>query len=136
MMKIHRLLAPLVLGLTAVTGLATTPAYAAGPDEAMNTEDGDPGGRVEFTKYGDRVRVCDKEADGYSVWMAVYDHDDNDKFVYQLEARKNGTCLEVYANLAPEYNLKEDRIYKFAICLDNGEYFKHYCDYAYWTNNE
>jgi hypothetical protein len=102
----------------------------------MNTDDGDPGGRVEFTKRGDRVRVCDKEADGYSAWVGVYDHDKGDKHVYDLYARQNGTCIEVYADLAPKYDLTEGHDFKFVVCLDNGEYWKHYCDTAYWSNDK
>ncbi|MGH8794245.1 MAG: hypothetical protein ACRDXX_16560 [Stackebrandtia sp.] len=110
-----------------------SPAYAA--DEAMNTDDGDPGGRVEFTAHGDVVKLCDMEADGYSVSLGIWDEDADHKFKYGLDVGGEGTCVKVYADLASKYNLKEDHVFEFYITLVKNGKEGYYTDLAYWSNS-
>src|SRR5437899_12594670 len=93
-----RQLARGMLGVMAGVGLSlalTGPALAA--DHTMHTDDGDPGGRVEFTANGDVVRLCDIEADGWAVGLYVYDVNQN-LYKYGLQAGGNGTCKTARAS--------------------------------------
>lgn len=63
-----------MLGATAAAAalvcLAGTPSYA--DSHSLQTDDGDPGGKVTFETYGDVVTARDQEADGWAVKVWVY----------------------------------------------------------------
>ncbi|GGR69783.1 hypothetical protein GCM10010252_04830 [Streptomyces aureoverticillatus] len=109
------------LGLAAaavVTPLVTAPPAAAAQwwSYQMHTDDGDPGGRVRYQPNGDRVQVCDIEADGHRAGVHVYDtvlraHVDD------FAVGTAGKCVTHDAN---DTNLKEGRKYVFTVYLEQG----------------
>ncbi|ANZ40975.1 hypothetical protein BBK82_38325 [Lentzea guizhouensis] len=131
-MKLRQTLA--AVGTTAAAiALSLTmasPAHAA--DEWMYTDDGDPGGKVEFTANGDVVKLCDIEEDGHSVYLRVRDSNSN-AVQYTYTIGGEGRCQTFRASLGEPYDLTEGRAYDFRICLSkNGSHS--YCDDATWKN--
>jgi hypothetical protein len=122
-------------GLCAAATMASlavaSPAFAW--DETMYTDDGDPGGRVRFETDGDVVELCDIEADGYAVYLSVYDNTSH-TFKYSYTIGGNGRCQTLRASLGGNYDLAEGHVFRFRICLARDNNYS-YCDDAYWDNN-
>ncbi|WP_416975357.1 hypothetical protein [Streptomyces sp. 4F14] len=108
--------------------MAGSPALAV--DHEMHTNDGDPGGRVQFTRNGDIVRVDDLEADGYAAKLFVYNPNGTTR--YTVQAGGTGTSKTVRASDGGVYDLVEGTAYTFKICLHqtSGD---SYCDTATWA---
>ncbi|MFB4300553.1 hypothetical protein [Actinomadura sp. NTSP31] len=114
-----------------------TPALAY--DQKVSTDDGDPGGRVEWTAYGDVVKVCDIEADGWAakVFVGYFVsgfppvHDS-----YSLQAGGNGTCKTARASDGGSHDLPEGKQLSITVCLaDSSHPQGTYCDWIEPYNN-
>ncbi|MFC4333842.1 hypothetical protein [Salininema proteolyticum] len=122
------------LSTLAATGAAvfafTSPAAAA-PDYTLFTSDDNPGGTLRFWDYGDQMDVCDSDADGYSAVGYVWDTVTG-KRIYAYHVPGNGNCER---RTYKDYNMVEDRLYKFKICLDNNNHSysdDKFCKTAYY----
>lgn len=108
------------------------PAAASGWDEWMNTEDADPGGRVQFARDGDVMRLCDLEADGWAVYLFVKD-DTQQLSKYDYTIGGAGRCVELRASLGAPYDLREgNNFYVYLALTKNGTH--RYIDHAVWKN--
>lgn len=123
-----------VLGVTlaavALAFGATTNAYAA--DHTMHTNDGDPGGRIEFTANGDVVRICDIEADGWAATGGAQLVGSSTWPVW-MTAGGNGECVTSRASDGGSHDLKEGEVYHFEICLRKSGQADSYCDDQWWV---
>ena len=124
-----------VAGAAALTLAMSTQAYAA--DYSMKTDDGDPGGKVEFTTNGDVLKVTDIEADGWGVKAWVIKKSTGN-VVYTIQAGGTGNSKTARASDGGSHNLAEDSgstaQYKFRVCLHK-ENSNAYCDDANdWVN--
>ncbi|WP_262706397.1 MULTISPECIES: hypothetical protein [Streptomyces] len=119
--------AAVVVSLTMATG-----AHAASHE--MKTDDGDPGGKLTFNSDGDKIKVCDEQADGWSAVAYVINPDGSTR--YSLSARGNGNCTPRSADDGGRYNLHDGTDYTFRVCLDHdgsGTGDDRFCDSARWT---
>lgn len=120
------------LGICVATSVAVvTPAFAW--DQDMYTDDPSPGGRVRFEATGDIVEVCDIEADGFGVYLEVHDNTSGIT-KYSLRISGNNECQTVRASMGGSYNLAENHVFRFKICLVRGSESPRYCDTQYWAN--
>lgn len=110
-----------------------TAASASSLDYTMYTRDGNPGGRVTFDAYGDVMRVCDIQADGWSARVRVYDHTAGGTYKYTLRAGGNGTCDTGKASYGGRYNLREEHTFQVLIDLVKGSRAD-FGEVAYWWN--
>ncbi|GGS74216.1 MULTISPECIES: hypothetical protein [Streptomyces] len=136
-----------VLGLAVATsaqaqaGTAPVPADAGVlTTHAMETDDGNPGGRLEFRTLGDIVTVSDQQAnDGHSAIGYVYEYVNSttrgDRLYSLRDDGSDGVPAVARASDGGSHNLVEGRSYWFRICLigDDGLSF---CDWAAWSNQE
>lgn len=127
-----------------LTALATTaaaivlsfavanPALAA--DFTMQTQDGDPGGKIYWTAYGDVVKVCDQEADGWAVYASIgyYIGTSWGDEVYDLQVGGNGNCITRRASDGALYDLSETKPIFLKVCLDKSTENHSYCDTHVW----
>ncbi|MFI6336383.1 hypothetical protein [Streptomyces sp. NPDC050535] len=129
-MRAKRILTLVGTPVAAVGLLLTAGSPALAVDHEMHTDDGDPGGRVQFTAGGDIVRVDDLEADGYAAKLFVYNPNGTTR--YTVQAGTAGTSKTVSAGNGGVYNLAEGTAYTFKICLHktSGD---SYCDSAVWA---
>ncbi|MDX3190042.1 hypothetical protein PV458_16670 [Streptomyces sp. MN03-5084-2B] len=113
-----------VLGVAAaalVTALSfAAPASAADHTKHMHTGDafGDVtgwSGEGVFTEEGDRVHICDTDADGRGVAIYVYKGTPaTGTFLYSMEVGGNGNCVTKSAADGGVHNLPESRVgFKF-----------------------
>ncbi|MDT3396860.1 hypothetical protein RKE29_09420 [Streptomyces sp. B1866] len=115
------------------TGRVGTAVAAESWDEQMHTDDSDPGGRVRFRADGDVAEVCDVEADGWAVdFQVFFDAPMQDFVIYEYQIGGSGRCQVLRASLGSPYDLAENQIYGFRICLTRSGGELRYCDYAYW----
>ena len=98
---------------------AGTPALAY--DNSVRTTDSDPGGRLEWTAYGDIVKVCDTEADGYSVYGHVGYFISEYRVIdaYDVSVGGNGKCVTVSNTTGSAYDLPEGYNISLVVCLHN-----------------
>lgn len=97
---------------------ATAMAWDYGP--YYTTDGGRRGGAVVFEKHGDKLKVCDRSADGHSVKATVaYGETDLDE-VYKEWVRGNGNCASVDASDGVPWNLKENRWIAVNVCRAQG----------------
>ncbi|MBM7440593.1 hypothetical protein [Streptomyces sp. HB132] len=91
-----------------------------------------PGGTMEFTKYGDIVKVCDTDADGMAAKGWVKEAGGGTR--YSLQAGGNGKCVTKRASMGGAYDIPEGGTHEFLVCLhtssDDG-----YCNRQNWKNN-
>ncbi|MEU5613471.1 hypothetical protein AB0H03_32975 [Streptomyces sparsogenes] len=116
--------APLLAAPSA--GAATTADWW---DEQMHTDDSDPGGRVRFKADGDKVELCDIEADGWKVNLTIIvpgTHTPVDK----MSVGGTGNCVTHTASNG--HNLKENEDYIFRIYLSNSNNSYAYADESIW----
>jgi hypothetical protein len=129
---VKRAIATTSLALLSTVGMVfalATPAYADDGRFTMWTDDGDPGGRVVFHADGDYVELCDKEADGYGVYLTITDTDGNGG--YSMSVGGNDECKVHRASEGGKYDLEEGSCLSFHIGL--GPSYK-FDDYALWKN--
>jgi hypothetical protein len=126
-------------GMTAAavtTSLAmASPAFAY--DSSWRTDDGDPGGRVYWTAYGDVVKVCDIEPDGWAAAAIVYHRrtDGRWEFDYQFYAGGNGNCADRKASEGATFNLPEGHDVQIGVCLMKDNWANvDYCDWDVVSN--
>jgi len=123
------------LGASAVAVIATF--ALAGPASAATlkiwTTDDNPGGSLQWTAYGDKVTVCDTQADNYFAEGDVY----NSKgiFVYSVIASGNGTCKSESASNGAPYDLTEGAKYTLDVCIMEDFGYPKFCSSATVTNN-
>jgi hypothetical protein len=91
-----------IAGLTLTTGTAA--AYS-GPHYWMYTDDGNPGGKVEFWPDGDIFKVCDIQADGAHVHVVLYDIETYKG--YEISATGDGNCTTRRASDGAQYDMPE-----------------------------
>ncbi|MGW1564599.1 hypothetical protein ACWCQ1_50520 [Streptomyces sp. NPDC002144] len=105
----------------------------------MHTDDSDPGGVVYWTRDGDKLEVCDIEADGYGVhstiqWSYYYDHDYHNGY-YLNETRGNGKCSYRDAADGGVYDIPEHTYVEVWVCLEkDGVNRTDTCDHSVWNN--
>ncbi|MFJ8107576.1 hypothetical protein [Streptomyces sp. NPDC096132] len=121
-MRIAKALGTIAVSAGLFFSMATN-SYAA--DASWYTNDGDPGGRIEWTANGDIVRVCDVEADGYAAIGYVAN---GETTIYSLQAGGNGVCKTARASDGGTHDLAENRYYNFTICLKQSGSAPEYCD--------
>ena len=132
--RIRRILPVAATSVMAVLMALVTPApaHAQEWDEEMFTDDTFPGGVVRFQADGDVVQLTDIQEDGHAVYLKVWDHTAS-KFKYDYTLGGEGRKREFRAALGGPYDLAEDHVFGFQICLvKNGD--KKFCDTAYWHN--
>ncbi|MGH3373663.1 MAG: hypothetical protein ACRDP6_02880 [Actinoallomurus sp.] len=101
----------------------------------MHTDDGDPGGVVQFAPSGDYVHLKDIEADGWAVHLSVTDATTG-KHKYSIQVGGKNRYIDRSATMGSEYNLAENHIIKFTICLAKSGHKLSYCDTSKWGNSE
>ncbi|MFF5161341.1 hypothetical protein ACFY3N_35030 [Streptomyces sp. NPDC000348] len=136
------------LGLAAATSTqanADAPATSAAPGilatHSMETDDGNPGGRLEFRTLGDIVTVNDQQAnDGHAAIGYVYEYVNSTtrgELLYSLRDNgSDGIPAVARASDGGSHNLREGRSYWFRICLIGPEDGLSGCDWAAWSNQE
>ncbi|MET7809385.1 hypothetical protein ABZT26_00830 [Streptomyces sp. NPDC005395] len=92
-----------------------------------------PGGSIEYTKYGDKVKVCDTDADGKAAMGRVIRL--TGTTVYTLRAGGKGNCTTRDANDGGVFNLVEGWTYRFSVCLATDSGDEGYCNSEKWVNN-
>ncbi|MGP3979037.1 hypothetical protein ACTWQF_34515 [Streptomyces sp. 8N114] len=134
-MTARRLATILGAPLAAAALLVALPnsASAADPDHSMQTDDGDPGGKVTLIERGDVVTVTDQEEDGWAVRAFVYNPDGSLR--YKVNAAGSGDHNTKQASDGGVYNLKENTTYGFKVCLVRPGDIA-YCDSDSWRNNQ
>lgn len=111
---------------------ATAPqASAVAWNYTMHTNDGDPGGLIQFAANGDYVQVCDVEADGYAVRGVVVDYTGNHS--YTLTAGSNGACSVTSAATSGR-DLAENTCVTFRVALYKNGGDNQYEDVSSWYN--
>lgn len=123
-----------VVGASAATVLLsfTVASPAAAADYTMHTDDDNPGGRVEFTAYGDVVKLCDIQKDGYQATISIYDVSAAQGQYFDFVGGV-GNCITHDASQGGYYNLPEDHVFDFEICLYDGAWYR-FCDTSRWSN--
>lgn len=117
-----------------VLALTSTPAHAA--EYLMFTKDGRPGGSVKFTAAGDKVHLCDLQADGKRVKLRVMNvTKDPNQIEYTIDASGLQACADVDASMGQPFNLAEKHCFNFDIWLsDNGRRLQDSTNIAQWRN--
>ncbi|MPZ95788.1 MAG: hypothetical protein GEU96_12990 [Propionibacteriales bacterium] len=138
-MSIRKIVGTCMLTLVTVTGLAVSPAHAAGYYHIGYTADwywdGYRGGSVEFWTYGDEVCVTDRDADNHGVRVYVFDADYSpDKYLYKLGIGGEGRFRCVAASYGGVYNLPEHHTIRFKICLVRSDGTLTACNNYHWRN--
>ncbi|WP_328418159.1 hypothetical protein OG470_31380 [Micromonospora sp. NBC_00389] len=136
--RIATTLVALVATLTASAVIASPAQAYSGPHYWMYTNDGNPGGRVDFWPDGDIVQVCDVQADGAHVNVVL--HDIFTGAGYSVQASGNGNCTTRRASQGGSYDLNERSssrgCYLFNIRLwDDIHYVSGSEDKAAWWND-
>lgn len=134
-MKVKKTAKRLMSLAAAGLAVASTMMFTSAPEASaavkwkytMHTDDGDPGGKIQFQPNGDWVRVCDIESDGWKVWGSVGTSPGTGDLDV-LWRGGNGNCM------THNYNLPEKRLY-FEVCLQHYEDGPlQYCDTSSWLN--
>ncbi|MEV1009456.1 hypothetical protein [Streptomyces sp. NPDC049881] len=113
----------------AFPALNATAAQAIDWDHQLHTNDGDPGGRLRFEAYGDIVEVCDIEADGWAVYVDVWDPSGM-RIIDSISVGGNGNCVTHRASNG--HNLTEGAVYPFSLGLHKNHEIFRYEDRARW----
>ncbi|MFE9201120.1 hypothetical protein [Micromonospora sp. NPDC007230] len=134
-MKLRGVLSGISAAALAVAASLTfaAPASAATWDEWMYTDDANPGGVVRFRADGDVVQLCDIQADGWKVYLRVYDYTQN-LYKYDLAVGGNGNCIETRASFGGPYDLREGNVFEFTIWMQQAGNYPSFHDTAYWRN--
>jgi hypothetical protein len=72
----------------------------------------DPAGHMWFNEYGDVVTLCDNDADGQKVTLAVTTPSGSG---YGMSVGGEGNCVTHKASEGGKYNLPEDKVITFEI---------------------
>jgi len=118
----------------------STPASAADHTHHMHT--GDVWGNISgwsgegvFTEEGDRVHICDVDADGYAVIMFVYKGAPATGYIlYSFHVGGEGTCATKSAADGGIHNLPEGRI-GFKFCRYKDSHDSECKDYDFLNDN-
>jgi hypothetical protein len=97
----RRLLTVMAMTTLALTAASTVPVAEASVTTTVYTRDsGVTGGRAVWVANGDRLQVCDQDADGYSV-RAVLQWLGSDHYTHQFTATVSGVghCTTVHKNI-------------------------------------
>jgi hypothetical protein len=103
-------------------------------DYRLSTRDDNPGGRATFHTYGDIMRVCDVQADGWAARLRVWDLEGY-TYRYTLRASGNGTCDTGRASYGGPYDLKEGHTYQVVVDLVKGSRADFGEVGAWWNHN-
>ncbi|MGO1974094.1 MAG: hypothetical protein ACTH2Q_14150 [Propionibacteriaceae bacterium] len=102
-------------------------------DHEMYTSDQvwpyDPAGHMWFNEYGDVVTLCDNDADGQKVTLAVTTEGKS----YGMSVGGEGNCVTRKASMGKKYNLPENKTVTFEIYASgdpDGSY-----NHASWLND-
>jgi hypothetical protein len=79
--------------------LGTGTAFAETDIPWIYTTDDNPGGKAKFTAHGDRVTVCDEQADGWGVIARIRRASNNDVFFEIRDSNASDGCKEKTENL-------------------------------------
>lgn len=82
---------------------------------------------MSFTANGDKLTVCDIEADGYAA--LAYIETTNNTLRYQLQAGGVDTCKTRDASYGGVYDLPEGNTWWITVCLVKGGYTS-YCHFS------
>jgi hypothetical protein len=109
------------------TDITYDPAVS-GPHYWMYTDDGNPGGKIDFWPNGDIVRLCDTQADGkYAHATYIWSVNNHIHSVDLETVNGNGTCV------VSRQDIPEEKCVFFVILL--GPDFPAWEDDAYWLND-
>ena len=120
-----RWLVPIVLiAGAAVFGLAD-PAFA-GTDIHAYSGDANPGGQGYFVSYGDAIKACDVQTDGYTAFAGLM----MDGHLVGLveDTTNNGSCVKL------DLELPEGKSVKLQVCLHRNDEFKWCGAWKYGTS--
>jgi hypothetical protein len=120
-MKQRKRVAAVIAAASSAVLFAATAAQA--DTGVFRTSDNWPhGGAASFVSYGDRLNLCDTQADGAFVTAYVYDSD-GFNFVYDIgEHAGNGHCTHADATMGGKHNLAEGHPYWFKVCVRTDDY--------------
>lgn len=116
---------------------SSTDPILPGPRYEMRTDDGDPGGKVEFWTVSDIVRVTDTQADGKGVEVVVWNvtKDPNKREYRLLNDGGEGYPEWAFGSVGQPWNLAEGSCFRFMIRLvDDGKPIPDSTDFAQWRN--
>lgn len=108
--------------VTALTVGLPSPAMASDSYHVMNTGDAfggpvfDYSGEAYFTEHGDKVKICDTDADGYAVKMWVSLDNAYGPNLYSFYRGGEDNCATHEASEGGAYNLPENRYIGFLFC--------------------
>lgn len=124
----------------AATALAVAlPSPAMAADHTMYTGDvwGVFGhsGKATFDEYGDIVKICDIDADGYAVKMFVYRDELYGVKLYEFYRGGEGNCATRRASDGGAYNLPENRYIAFLFCRYKNGQESECKGYRYYNDN-
>ncbi|MFI6095775.1 hypothetical protein ACIA8G_09495 [Lentzea sp. NPDC051213] len=86
--------------LVAVGALLGTGTASAETDIPWTyTTDDNPGGKAKFTAHGDRVTVCDEQADGWGVVAKIRRASNNEVFFEINDSNASDGCKEKTKNI-------------------------------------
>jgi hypothetical protein len=127
--------AALVLGGTSLpaSASASVAECARGNwDFCIETTDDNPGARMWVALTGDKVQICDTDADGKRAVGNVYNGSRSAGTLskrYTFYAEQRGTCVTKLANMGGVYNLPEGKEFTFEICIDDDPGTDKFCTY-------
>jgi hypothetical protein len=135
--------AVLIVGAVAPSASASTAAAVrecprGNWDFCIETTDDNPGGRMWVELTGDKVQICDTDADDKRAVGNVYNGSRSAGTLskrYTFYAETRGTCVTKLANMGSPYNLPEDREFTFEICIDDDPGTDRFCTYYEKFNN-
>lgn len=138
-MSLRRVCAGIGLSISAVVASWAMAGPALAYDMTWKTTDGDPGGQVYWTEYGDKVKVCDIEEDGYAAraFVHLYNAEKTSRtYMYYVQAGGDGNCNTASPSDGPVYDLPERRYILISVCLIKAEVLdKDTCHQKDWIWN-
>ncbi|MFI5806640.1 hypothetical protein [Streptomyces sp. NPDC051561] len=112
---------------------------AMAADHTMNTGDAwgafGYSGKGEFTEYGDIVKICDIDADGYAVHMRVALDDAYGSLLYNTWVGGEGNCITHRASEGGKLNLPEGKYIGFQFCRYKAEKTSECKNYRFLNDN-
>jgi hypothetical protein len=114
---------------------AVTPAsdqrIAPAWDHVLWTTDNNPGGRLRYDRNGQKVEVCDRQADGWRAVGYVWDTVTGER-VHTINVPANENCK---TRDRTDRRLVQGRLHAFRICLDRDDPSRdddRFCNAEYW----
>jgi hypothetical protein len=124
--------------LSATAASATVDPPSGGWDHTWTTTDGDKGGTVYISEYGDHVSVCDTDADGYAPRVRISNEEGSVPGAYDARYTLTasgglGSCASASASQGGVYDLPENTSIGVTIWL--GPDYKYQSTHYYLNDN-